>query len=101
MLGYPEDGPFDATPGRIGTTTFTLLTDAYGRGPVDRKVTTLRGTLRHGDSGGPAVDGNGAVETTVFAARTGGGGGFGVASSVVRTDLANAKGPVSTGACAP
>ncbi len=101
VLGYPEDGPFDATPARIGTTTFTLLTDAYGRGPVDRKVTTLRGTLRHGDSGGPAVDGNGAVETTVFAARTGGGGGFGVASSVVRTDLANAKGPVSTGACAP
>jgi S1-C subfamily serine protease len=101
VLGYPEDGPFDATPARIGTTTFSLLTDAYGRGPVDRKVTTLRGTLRHGDSGGPAVDGNGAVETTVFAARTGGSGGFGVASSVVRTDLANAKGPVSTGACAP
>jgi S1-C subfamily serine protease len=101
VLGYPEDGPFDATPARVGTTTFALLTDAYGRGPVDRKVTTLRGTLRHGDSGGPAVDGNGAVETTVFAARTGGSGGFGVASSVVRTDLANAKGPVSTGACAP
>jgi S1-C subfamily serine protease len=101
VLGYPEDGPFDATPARIGTTTFALLTDAYGRGPVDRKVTTLRGTLRHGDSGGPAVDGNGAVETTVFAARTGGGGGFGVASSVARSDLANAKGPVSTGACAP
>jgi S1-C subfamily serine protease len=101
VLGYPEDGPFDATPARIGTTTFALLTDAYGRGPVDRKVTTLRGTLRHGDSGGPAVNGNGAVETTVFAARTGGSGGFGVASSVVRTDLANAKGPVSTGACTP
>lgn len=101
VLGYPEDGPFDATPARIGTTTFALLTDAYGGGPVDRKVTTLRGALRHGDSGGPAVDGNGAVETTVFAARTGGGGGFGVASSVVRSDLANAKGPVSTGACAP
>jgi S1-C subfamily serine protease len=101
VLGYPEDGPFDATPARIGTTTFAVLTDAYGRGPVDRKVTTLRGTLRHGDSGGPAVDGNGAVQTTVFAARTGGSGGFGVASSVVRTDLANAKAPVSTGACAP
>jgi uncharacterized membrane protein required for colicin V production len=101
VLGYPEDGPFNAAPARIGTTTFALMTDAYGRGPVNRAVTTLRGTLRHGDSGGPAVDGNGAVETTVFASRVGGGGGFGVASSVVRTDLANAKGPVSTGACAP
>jgi S1-C subfamily serine protease len=101
VLGYPEDGPFDAAPARIGATTFALMTDAYGRGPVNRKVTTLRGTLRHGDSGGPAVDGNGAVETVVFAARVGGSGGFGTASSVVRTDLANAKGPVSTGACAP
>jgi S1-C subfamily serine protease len=101
VLGYPEDGPFDATPARIGRTTFALMTDAYGHGPVDRAVTTLRGTLRHGNSGGPAVDGTGAVETTVFAARVGGGGGFGVASSVVRQDLANAKGPVSTGPCAP
>jgi S1-C subfamily serine protease len=101
VLGYPEDGPFDATPARIGVTTFALMTDAYRHGPVNRDVTTLRGILRHGNSGGPAVDGNGAVETTVFAARVGGGGGFGVASSVARSDLASAKGPVSTGPCAP
>jgi S1-C subfamily serine protease len=100
VLGYPEDGPFNATPARIGTTITALLTDAYGRGPVSRAVTSLRGTLRHGDSGSPAVDSNGAVETVVFASRVG-GGGFGVASSAVRSDLANAKGPVSTGACAP
>jgi S1-C subfamily serine protease len=100
VLGYPEDGPFNATPARIGTTITSLLTDAYGRGPVNRAVTTLRGTLRHGNSGGPAVNGNGAVETVVFASRVG-GGGFGVASSAVRTNLANAKGPVSTGDCAP
>jgi S1-C subfamily serine protease len=101
VLGFPEDGPFNATPARIGTTITALLTDAYGRGPVSRAVTSLRGTLRHGDSGGPAVDSNGAVETVVFASRLGGGGGFGVASSAVRNDLAKAKGPVSTGACAP
>jgi S1-C subfamily serine protease len=100
VLGFPEDGPFNATPARIGTTITALLTDAYGRGPVSRAVTSLRGTLRHGDSGGPAVDSNGAVETVVFASRVG-GGGFGVASSAVRNDLAKAKGPVSTGACAP
>jgi len=100
VLGFPEDGPFNATPARIGTTVTALSTDAYGRGPVSRAVTSLRGTLRHGDSGGPAVDSNGAVETVVFASRVG-GGGFGVASSAVRNDLAKAKGPVSTGACAP
>jgi S1-C subfamily serine protease len=101
VLGYPEDGPFDAAPARIGTTTFALMADAYGHGPVGRTVTTLRGTVRHGDSGGPAVDANGAVETTVFAARVGGGGGFGVPSSAVRHAVADAKGPVSTGPCAP
>jgi S1-C subfamily serine protease len=101
VLGYPEDGPFDAAPARIGSTIFAVMDDAYGRGPFGRTVTTFRGTARHGDSGGPAVDGNGAVETTVFAARVGGNGGFGVPSSLVRKALANAKGPVSTGPCAP
>jgi uncharacterized membrane protein required for colicin V production len=101
VLGYPEDGPFDAAPVRIGRTIFALMDDAYGRGPVGRTVTTLRGTVRHGDSGGPAVDANGAVETTAFAARVGGGGGFGVPTSAVRNALARARGPVSTGPCAP
>ena len=101
VLGYPEDGPFDAAPARIGSTIFAVMDDAYGRGPFGRTVTTFRGTARHGDSGGPAVDGNGAVETTVFAARVGGNGGFGVPSSIVRKALANAQGPVSTGPCAP
>lgn len=100
VLGYPEDGPFDAVPARIGSTIFALMTDAYGRGPVPRTVTTLRGTVRHGDSGGPAVDANGAVETTVFASRVGASGGFGVPTSAVRKALADAKGPVSTGPCA-
>jgi S1-C subfamily serine protease len=101
VLGYPEDGPFNATPARIGTTRFALIADAYGRGPFGRTITTLRGSVRHGDSGGPAVDANGAVETTVFAARVGASGGFGVATSAVRKALTNAKGPVSTGPCAP
>jgi S1-C subfamily serine protease len=99
VLGYPEDGPFDAAPARIGSTIFALMDDAYGRGPFGRTVTTLRGTVHHGDSGGPAVDANGAVETTVFAARVGTSGGFGVPTSAVRKALSDAKGPVSTGPC--
>lgn len=100
LLGYPENGPFDAGPARIGPTVFVLTQDAYGRGPVGRQVTTIRGTVRHGDSGGPAVDASGAVETTVYGSRVGGSGGFGVPSSIVRRALARAQGPVSTGACA-
>jgi S1-C subfamily serine protease len=98
IVGYPENGPLDAVPGRIGGTSTVLAEDAYGR-PVRRTVTSLSGDIRHGDSGGPAVDANGAVEATVFASRLGGPGGYGVPASIVRRDLASARGPVSTGPC--
>src|SRR5919197_742730 len=100
IIGYPENGPFDAVPGRIGSTRTVLSQDAYGNGPVTRTVTSLSGSVRHGDSGGPAVDSSGAVQTTVFAARTNGGGGYGVPASLVRRALNSATGPVSTGSCA-
>jgi uncharacterized membrane protein required for colicin V production len=99
VLGYPEDGPFNATPGRIGTTQFALMQNAYGNGPVNRLVTSLRGTYRRGDSGGPGIDANGAVQTMVFASRVG-GGGFGVPAAPIRAALAGAHGRVSTGPCA-
>jgi S1-C subfamily serine protease len=101
ILGYPENGPLDAVPGRIGTTATVLSQDAYGRGPILRTVTSFSGVVRHGDSGGPAVDATGAVQATVFAARTDGRGGFGIPSSLVRRALASASGTVSTGPCAP
>ena len=34
ILGYPENGPFDARAARIGRTQTVLTEDAYGRGPV-------------------------------------------------------------------
>jgi S1-C subfamily serine protease len=100
IIGYPENGPFDAVPGRIGSTATVISEDAYGRGPVNRTVTSLSGSVRHGDSGGPAVDASGAVQTTVFAARVNGGGGYGVPAPLVRRVLDSARGPVSTGPCA-
>lgn len=99
IVGYPLNGPLSATAGRIGSTAAVLAQDAYGRGPTRRVVTSLNGTVQHGNSGGPAVDGSGAVQTTVFAARGTGGGGYGVPASVVRSDLAKAGGSVSTGPC--
>jgi S1-C subfamily serine protease len=99
IVGYPENGPLDAVPGRIGSTVRVLSQDAYGRGPVSRTVTSLSGDVRHGNSGGPAVDASGGVETTVFAARTNGSGGYGIPASIVRRDVAGAGGPVSTGPC--
>jgi S1-C subfamily serine protease len=102
VLGFPENGPFTVTPARIGRTSVVLAEDAYGSGPVTRPITALRGVVRHGDSGGPAVNSRGAVEAMVFAARIGAVGGYGVPIDVVRADLDSANtAPVSTGKCAP
>jgi S1-C subfamily serine protease len=101
ILGYPENGPFDARSGRVGETQETITDDAYGRGPVRRLITSLRGLVREGNSGGPVVDANGRVLTTVFAATVGGPqGGYGVPDPIVRSALADARGTVSTGPCA-
>ena len=100
ILGFPENGPFTATAGRIGQTGPVLTDDAYGRGPIQRRVTTLRGVVRRGNSGGPAVDSAGRVQTTVFAARLGSDSGYGVPAESVRRALARTlRGEVSTGPC--
>lgn len=101
IVGYPENGPLLGTPGRIGDTKAVLTQDAYGNGPVSRTITALAGDVRHGDSGGPAIDDGGAVEATIFAARLDAPGGYGVPASVVRpvVDSAGTR-AVSTGSCA-
>lgn len=93
ILGYPEDGPFDARAGRVGSTADVLLNGSL------REVTALSGLIRHGNSGGPAVDAAGRVMATVFASRIGGGGGYGVPDGAVRAALDRARAPVSTGSC--
>jgi len=80
-----------------------ITQDAYGNGPVRRSITSLRGAVRSGNSGGPMVDSAGHVVTTVFAATTSGPrGGFGVPNAIVRARLneARASNGVSTGPCA-
>jgi uncharacterized membrane protein required for colicin V production len=101
VLGFPESGPFEITPARIGRTATVLARDAYGRGPVARTITSIGGAVRHGNSGGPAVDASGRVQTTVFAARPGGDVGYGIPGPIVRSALSGAsREPVSTGDCA-
>ena len=101
ILGFPENGRYDVQPGRLGQTSTVVTQDAYGQGRVRRRITSLRGLVRSGNSGGPMVDGQGRVVTTIFAATTSGGGqsGFGVPDSIVRAGLARARGPVDTGPC--
>jgi S1-C subfamily serine protease len=108
ILGYPLDGPFTIEPGRIGATQVATTQDAYGNGPVQRSILSLRGLVRPGNSGGPLIDSGGQVVGTVFAAISGSsssatGDGLAVPNALVRGQLARAEsasGPVSSGPCA-
>jgi S1-C subfamily serine protease len=102
ILGFPLDGPYDVRAARIGPTRTVSSQDAYGRGPVQRRMTAVRGLVRPGNSGGPLVNADGEVVGTIFAARTGSGppSGYAVPDREVRDALDGASGAVSTGACA-
>ena len=99
---FPENGPYHVAAARLGHTATVVTQDAYGRGPVRRAITSLRGRVRPGNSGGPVVDGSGGWSTTIFAAHglDGGRSGFGVPDSIVATRSAGTRGPVDTGPCA-
>lgn len=101
VLGFPENGPYDVQPARIGATQTVLSQDAYGRGPVRRRITAVRGMVRSGNSGGPVVDARGRVAATIFAATVGADSpsGYGVPQSIVRKALRKANGRVDTGPC--
>ena len=104
VIGFPENGPLDTEPARTGATQRVISSDAYDRGPVERTVTSFRVYVRPGNSGGPAVNANGQVVSTIFASRTDSyNSGYGVPSRIVRQHLRAAAGhstPVSTGGCA-
>jgi S1-C subfamily serine protease len=90
LVGYPENGPLTRTPGRLGGTRKVLSRDAYDKGPVSRQVTAIRGLVEPGSSGGPGVDAQGRVRTTVFARRVGERGGYGIPAQLVRAALREA-----------
>lgn len=87
VLGFPENGPYSAIPGRLGATTPTFVRDAYGRFPVARGVTAIRADIKPGNSGGPIVDALGRVRAVVFARRAKLDGGFGVPAQLVNVLL--------------
>ena len=102
VLGFPQNGPYDVEPARLGQTREVLSDDAYGNGPQRRRVTSLRGRVRSGNSGGPLVDKDGEVVGTIFASTAGGRGrsGLAVPASVVAAALGKAGGRVKNGPCA-
>ncbi len=104
VIGFPGNGPLDIEPGRTGDTRTVLSGDAYNQGPVERLVTSFRVDVRSGNSGGPAVNGDGEVVSTIFASRAdSSNSGYGIPPSVVNglVDAAQSRTePVDTGPCA-
>jgi len=98
VLGYPSSGDFQSIPARIGSTGEVTSEDSYGRGPIQREMTSFRGAVIGGNSGGPVVDAEGDVLTTVFAATVDAKPpeGLGVPNSIVQKVLDGA-GPEETG----
>ena len=101
VLGFPQNGPYTVAPARLGSTSTVITQDAYARGPVERPITSIRGLVRPGNSGGPVVDRSGRVLATIFAAATSRRRtGYGVPDTLVRDALQKARGTVDTGPCA-
>ena len=96
LLGFPGNGPYRATPVRLGRTATLGARDAYGRIQLGRPIVALRGDVRSGNSGGPVVDGDGKVVATVFAQRRGSDDGYAVPNAQVRTALADLGAPLET-----
>ncbi len=88
LVGYPRNGPLTRTAARLGGTADVLSRDAYGRGAITRQITAIRGAVEPGSSGGPGVDTQGHVRTTVFARRPRETGGYGIPADLVRKVLA-------------
>lgn len=69
VLGFPNDGPFNAQSARIRADAQLLKSpDIYGRGTVTREVFSIRSLVRPGNSGGPLVSLDGKVYGVIFAA---------------------------------
>ncbi len=97
LLGFPLDGPYRATPVRIGGTARLAARDTYGRFRGPRTVVGLRGDVQSGNSGGPVVDADGLVIATAFAQRSGRDGeGYAVPNEEVLDALANVGRPLHT-----
>lgn len=104
ILGFPENGPFDARAARIRNEMRLRSPDIYDRGQVIRQTLSIRGLVRSGNSGGPVVSSGGDVLGVIFAASvTDKSTGYALTAEQVADDAAagaRATRPVSTGECA-
>ncbi len=104
ILGFPENGPFDARAARIRSVMDLRSPDIYDKGELVRKTFSVRGLVRSGNSGGPLVSESGDVYGVIFAASvTDSSTGYALTARQVASDASvgrSASRSVSTGKCA-
>lgn len=104
ILGFPENGPFDARAARIRSEMRLRSPDIYDKGQVVRQTFSVRGLVRSGNSGGPLVSERGDVLGVVFAASiTDKSTGYALTAAQVADDARAgiaASTKVPTGGCA-
>ncbi len=96
LLGFPQNGPFRATPVRMGRGATVATRDAYGRLELGRSIVALRGDVQPGNSGGPVVNRVGRVVAMIFGQRRGSDDGYAVPIPQVESALANVGPPLET-----
>ena len=104
VLGYPENGPFDARAARIRSQLTLRSPDIYDRGQVLREAFSVRSLVRSGNSGGPLVSTDGTVLGVIFAASVSDSStGYAVTAEQAQDDAregVSADRAVDTGGCA-
>ncbi|MFT4199796.1 MarP family serine protease [Gordonia sp. (in: high G+C Gram-positive bacteria)] len=103
-LGYPEDGPFTASPLRVRGRVNLSSPDIYGGEASRREAYTLRGSIRQGNSGGPMITPGGEVAGMIFGAseKADDETGFALTAGELREQVTRggeAESTVATGAC--
>ncbi len=103
VAGYPENGPFQATPARVGGTEEATSPDIYQSAQVTRQIYAVRARVEPGNSGGPLLSPGGKVYGVVFAAAISvRDTGYALTASEVASDAsrgANATARVPTQGC--
>lgn len=105
VLGYPEDGPFDARTARVRSRDAVSGNDIYGNGNVRRNIYSIYAGVRSGNSGGPLLADNGTVLGVVFAkALDSSNTGYVLTDAEIAPDVDSGRSAttqVGTGGCTP
>lgn len=103
VLGFPENGPFDARSARVRAVQRARGPDIYQDRQITREIYSLFATVRPGNSGGPLLTPQGGVAGVVFAAAVDDPHtGYALTAGEVSHDAsvgAAATAPVSTEGC--